>query len=596
MSDHDDRDGHACDAHAYEEGRPTPAQDLALARRAFERDRDAKHALHHVACALAVDPEMPDALALADEVLGSMPDALAVLTLGRDAYFGTVALRAHALRRMGRLEEALELLLAVIGTRPDVPFSSWLARWTDDETLRTVAPERIASAIEGALRRLEDAPVEPRLRALAHPPLASLARRALAIHPSHPALGLVASRALRIAGEVDDAVAIARDVDARSPSYISAVLVGGALRARGDLEGALAAFRTALAREPADLAIRLDVGDLLLELRRDDEAARAYDEVLAKQPAHPWALPSMRYARWLETGGDPAHRDALEQLAETDDHGRARALVDAITPYLGYLPGRPESSIAAIRAAIDAGSPPRALGLSSLEAPSALAAVRRVVRERWGVDISITTSVPDPDPRLPLEPIAFPAWRYDGHDASPALPPPSAAMAAQVASIASRRYHVIEWTRLAQQAAPSLGVGAIEGLIGAMVHPIEGPAIMPPWDWTFRCQIAAALLLAFVDGGWGESGRRRALRSLALGPTDWTTTAAIVAMTQLAHEEPAARDEIDAIFAQLASSKVTPIVHMCVHAPLAHCRLQLPDLDDAKLARLRAIRADLERG
>ena len=62
-------------------------------------------------------------------------------------------------------------------------------------------------------------------------------------------------------------------------------------------------------------------------------------------------------------------------------------------------------------------------------------------------------------------------------------------------------------------------------------------------------------MLAQLDEGWDGSVRRAALYALLLGPRDWTTQAAIVALTRLASEEEAWALDIHEAFTRLDAAR-----------------------------------------
>ena len=67
-------------------------------------------------------------------------------------------------------------------------------------------------------------------------------------------------------------------------------------------------------------------------------------------------------------------------------------------------------------------------------------------------------------------------------------------------------------------------------------------------------QVAAALIIAHSDPNWSPSSlRHKTLRSLVFGPTDWSVSAAIIALGVVATETPAIRSEIIRWFQQLRS-------------------------------------------
>jgi putative thioredoxin len=108
------------------------------------------------------------------------------------------------------------------------------------------------------------------------------------------------------------------------------------LRASGDVEGAIAALRAALTLDPANDPARLDLAELLVELKRSDEAEAVLDQV---RPNIDWdarveALrAAVSFARARASGTsettlranldrDPADHGARFQLAELCAGGR----------------------------------------------------------------------------------------------------------------------------------------------------------------------------------------------------------------------------------------------------------------------------------
>jgi hypothetical protein len=84
-----------------------------------------------------------------------------------------------------------------------------------------------------------------------------------------------------------------------------------------------------------------------------------------------------------------------------------------------------------------------------------------------------------------------------------------------------------------------------------MVHPPRRPDGIMIWTWLHRVQVAAAFICAHLDDGWQGSLRKRVLFSLAHGPLDWTVEAALVALAQIAREEPATVPDIGALYLEL---------------------------------------------
>src|SRR5262245_53569620 len=98
---------------------PSPAGPLAAARRALEKG-DLTAAVRQVASALGEDPNRADAVALLDEILAAAPDPLELVPSDDlPATSAVVAVGAYILADQGRVPEAIDKLLDVIGDRPD---------------------------------------------------------------------------------------------------------------------------------------------------------------------------------------------------------------------------------------------------------------------------------------------------------------------------------------------------------------------------------------------------------------------------------------------------------------------------------------------
>ncbi len=594
-------------------GVPTPAEDLAIAKKLLAAG-DAKHAAQHAGFGLAVEPTSPAQLELADTLFAATPDPLALVPLESTTYFGVVALRAHFLHKLGKLPEALELLVQVMAVRPDVPFGEWLDRWLDEAAQKSLDPQVAARLFDLGLQRLVQTELGVTHGRVVAERIAGAARKLRALHPASSPLAFSLSRALRMSRKLDEALAVAKEEHDARPSYLSSVFLAGVHRDRGELKDAHARFEEALAKQPDDVAVRLDMGDLSIDLGRPDDAIAQYEWVLGKDPNNDWAKPSLLYARFVKSG-DKAARDELEKLADADTKGRARSLAFAVTPFLGFLPRRPESVLAAVDQIREQGRQkgfdelkkgPIKLQISSLEAPTAIrAAAAQFVELGLAVDVEIG-AVPEPDPRLPTQKTVYELFRYEGASTKPVLPPATEKTALAVARLAATRFHGPTWAELARRTAKELGFDKAPEILSLMVIlPPLPRAVLPdgkpapsPFklgDWWFRVQVAAALTLAFIDEGWEDSVRKRALESMIFGPPDWITTAGMIALTALANVDPVARPHAEALLYGLIRPASSPIELVCVAQPLAHCLLQLPGLDADTRGSFRELRSEMER-
>ena len=597
-------------AHQHPE-HPTPEQEAAMARDALAQG-DLGHAIHHIGCALVGNPTSYDWLSVLHQIVQRSPDPLGLVPIGNETNFVTAATRAYLLAMQGKWEEAIDIIGQVVVVRPDVPYLHWVEWWlaqpgvpqafTFDQlaSMLVVPAAKLAGGCPPATPR--DDPRYPNLQAAAR--LVHLVRT---LHPGESFPFFAGSMLSRRLGMFDDALGLAQQAYQIEPSWRSAVGVANTYKDMNRVDDAVAWFRKALSHDPADVSARLDIGDTLMRAGRHQEAIAEYEKVLAKQEGHPWATASIHYARFKATG-DPEPRLALLRLCEGDEpNERAQDLaaeLDPPVPYVSFLPRPGDASCNALNSIFEQmfDNPARhhgstvVLELSHVESPSVVAAFR-LQMEMWGPQVGFdyrVKTIQQPDPRQPKAAVEFQLWSWDGTQPSPAVPRPAGgpsgagygSVGREVYDVAEQPFHLDLWLPIAEQKGRQLGPGALPELLALMVHPARPPG--SAWrvlDWVQRFQIATALVIAHVDAGWPGSARQRALYSLVYGPTDWTTTAGIIAMGALARKDPAIRGEVEQVFGWMRTQ--VPAEGFCCWAyPLACTWLALGNHDDVTRARL----------
>jgi tetratricopeptide (TPR) repeat protein len=582
---------------------PTPEQDVAAAQAALAKG-DLRQAAFHAGCALSHDPTRREWLHLLDQIAGAAPDPLALAPLEENNYFATVATRAYLLARLGRLTEALDLLFQAVMSKPDVPYLEWGIAWLEHPGAQgrvdSGSVERfLAEVVQNwPMLSAPDGPGRPTVERL---PRLIHAVRKTGLRGNH--LLFLSASVLRRTGAVADALQVAREAYQLYPGYEAAVAVAYALREQGDISGAFAAYEKALEHDPHDLAVRLDMADMLWDNSYLDGAERLYGEVLQREPHHPWALPSYYSLQYKRTGQE-AWREHLEAYASANpDNDRARFLMRDFTPYFGgYLPDPTEATVNVARHVVEAvekdpATAPTGIGrvaVSCLEAPSAVLAVRQQLQllKFDGAFEFEVAQVASPDPRKPRCRVDYLLWRYQGTNAVPALPPPPQPVQAAVAWLASQPFNLKGWRDQGRQVAAQLGQVPVEAILAVMVHPSFPPQGMRSWTWIYRLQFAAALVLAGLDTGWKGSRRRAGLLSVANGPMDWSVDAALVALATIAWEDPEAEQEIAQLHVELLRN-IPREGYVCYLEPLVLCALQRPRLDPAERQQWEGILQDL---
>jgi hypothetical protein len=169
------------------------------------------------------------------------------------------------------------------------------------------------------------------------------------------------------------------------------------------------------------------------------------------------------------------------------------------------------------------------------------------------------------------------------------VPAPDPRCADAIANVAKRSYGIDRWAKPCAELGAQMGPGWMHQLAMTMVHPPKGPDDVDPFEWVQRVQIAAALTIAHLDQGWEGSVRKRALTSLALGPVDWTVSAAILAMSIVAKSDPNARRDIEQLYEYLRRS-VGQTGFTCYEWPLANAWISLGGHSPDRLAELQAWR------
>ncbi len=103
-------------------------------------------------------------------------------------------------------------------------------------------------------------------------------------------------------------------------------LLGLEMERKGDRAGALTEYRLCLDQDPEYIPAWLNVGNLLLERGRVDEASREYSRILEFAPEHYFALANLGVAAFLD--GRMAEAEALTRRAMAKDPAKALAYVN----------------------------------------------------------------------------------------------------------------------------------------------------------------------------------------------------------------------------------------------------------------------------
>lgn len=566
------------------------------------------HGMSHLAELLVFDPGRGEWLELLERYLGRQgPEEL--LPEEEERYFATEAVRAFVLARQGDLKQAVELLLEVNQAKPATRYlEAWVLGWLEPEGAFESLPQTVAQLVlAAALGAYPEHRVLTVQRQRALKRFAALAKRYARHFPASEAIDMMIAGLYRKAGLFDEGLRYARAASAQRPSWHNAVAEGLILRERGETDAAREAFGQALVHDPDDLAARLEAGDMYFNLEDWERARSWYEQALAIESRHPWAYPSALWCTWRTESDAPfpdeAFPDELVILARDEGNGRAGSLLSRFFPYVGYLPQPADASANVLRQVMEEyrGQEPGdgvgelKLTLSDVEAPSNAIAFRLGLRS-IGVEGELVVSyenVASPDPREPVEPVPYSLWRREGDRLVPALPPPPEQVTVLIAEIAALPYDPQQGWARASRVAEQLGRDPAEQVLACMVHPPEVPAGIDVLEWIPRVQLAAAEVIAHLDDGWEDSVRRAALLSLVLGPRDWTTQAAILAISHLVRDHEVIAPDVHEAFTKLQEARPDS-GHACYEHALYSCWVDFPHLFPDERDELQATLAELE--
>lgn len=538
-------------------------------------EEDWRAAVNHLSQLIDDDPNHPENLACLEEWMNKAgPIGLDLIPVFVDEglFAPTTAIRAELMSRLGFCDGSLELILQVICSRQDDRYCQWILDWFDrvgwSEGLRVGELVKSFERSLGSLRESE-------LSALSG--LISVFDRALEHAPNHDRLSYLRAIVARRVGD-ERAFDLAQEYHSEFPGYWGCVALGGVLREKGELEEAINIYREGLDYEPEDVGLRLDLGDLLHDVGDLENSLDAYEEALERKPGEPWATASITFIRYA-LAGELGLRYELDDLAKSGNR-RALRFLFWLETYRSHLP-TPNSSIVAVAMhAIEKRVEIENLSVSSLEPPSAIMALDyalNTIPSRSFPKLSFT-DIPDPDPRKARKLTRFSLWVYKGMVARPAMDPPSRKIANAVSEIARTPFDAARWSEMARLQANRLR-GLEQEFLAVMCQPPTLPeGDEEPWSWPFRVQVAAALMITRSSQSWAS--RRKTIRDLLFGIVDWTTTAAIVALTQLSEDEPELGHEIFLDLIELfGEEEAGPIWYQCVLFPLFQClpRLPLPE-------------------
>ncbi len=504
-----------------------------------------------------------------DEIVLSIDDPLSLLPVDSGAiHVATAAGRARVLMMSRRLPEALELLSAAVKVAPDLPYLHWVTRWLQPQIIHSLPWELLfETVVKTALLVAVNVPVPPADDDPRVPNLRAAASYLSAIREHYQGESILwYGEALirRRLGEPEATLEVAEEAMRRFPDDWR--IRTGLLNAYRDAErpdDALAQARAAMEIQPKDLSPLHDAAWAFIDTVRNEEAAKLFEELLQRDADYPGADACFHYARWLAFR-DQKDEIALMQLRERRwwDEQACRFADEAAppVPYVNVLPGPGDATAAAARHLVSelahivrccgvGGSIELGLRSKHLDSPSVGLAFDLAMRS-LGASGSLKVDVDEvqePDPRNDKAQLSTRVWSYDGTTPVKAYAAGDPRAQEAIASIARKLFSRDGWDAAAREVADGFGYEGYHALMSVLTNPPLPEDGFDAFTWTWRCQVATAVVLSHL-GPWESGSARAALYSMVYGPSDWITSAALIAFGWRVMAQPEIREEVETIF------------------------------------------------
>ena len=253
-----------------------------------------------------------------------------------------------------------------------------------------------------------------------------------------------------------------------------------------------------------------------------------------------------------------------------------RSLSQMSQAFLTEIPARPDSILNIVAHGWRNKTAPVQVAISSLESASAVFSARLLYPD-LPVDFG---EIPEPDPRVPFEKVGIQIWEYSGTEAKPAIPAPPSRVRSAFEKVLANEFSLDRWAITARELGRELQPISSCEILGAAIHPPPYPRNAWPWNCLFRSQVMSLLILAMADeDDYLTSSKGRHVLDVLHGPVDWTTTAALVALTARTRHDGRCDPALLAKFLDLLKRPMSPIWFMCVYRPIWQLLQHFPGLD-----------------
>ncbi len=528
-----------------------------------------------IADALMLFPNERELLDVIDRLVLGAQDPLGLFPVATGAiHVATAAARARALYLQRRMADAVELIGLVIDVAPELEYVDWIRRWLTPQFVPQLTWERILeSIVKPILNMAIDVPVPPAADDPRLPNLRSAAPIFDVLIPAFPNEKILfggAAIVRRRLGDTAATLAIAEEGVRRFPqdwSLRTALL--NALRDAKRPDEAMQQAQIAMQIDPQDFSPLHDAAWGFADAGRLDVAANVFQDVAQRSPNYPTIDACVHYTRFRAYGSEQ-DRHALLMLRERrywdDAVARMANEIDPPVWYFTALPGPADASaryarmmISELAEVLHCCGQGASIGVTIQskypESPSALIAFDVGMRAvgagnaRMGVEIQ---QVQTPDPRADKGRVDFPAFTFQNGEIRPIFTQGEPNAQNAVGGIAYQLFRKDVWDPAARAIAQAAGPQSARAFLSVLTNPPPPPQDFGGVIWTYRCQLATAVILSHL-GPWETGPGRAALYSLVSGPSDWLTIAGITALAWRAQDAPNVRVEVEGAFGWLRS-------------------------------------------
>jgi tetratricopeptide (TPR) repeat protein len=304
-----------------------------------------------------------------------------------------------------------------------------------------------------------------------------------------------------------------------------------AMNAHADLkqlDEALDSARRASQLAPDDNSPLRDAAYAFLEALKPERAVEVLGELLQREPNYRGARAAFHFARFLAYQTDEDRRRCLELRERRAWDDRLTALASSVLPlelYQTFLPTPVDASVSAVSSLSreleqvmhccgQNASVSYTVTTEYLDSPSVATAFDLEMRALGGSAGKLAVhsrSVQTPDPRTEKAGVAYKVWTYQGGSAERVYVDADPRAQSAVSSIAVELYDLTEWDARAYSVAKQTGPDWLHAFFAVVTDPPSPPegSGFHFVDWTYRCQVATALILSHL-GEWSQGPSRMA--------------------------------------------------------------------------------------